>query len=283
MADNDNELAAKLAKTLDELGYFIENKDGVDAIIYFKSIGEVVSEVLANNALKDKIIISVTEDGNYVIPILGEEIGGSIIGGIVADILSSQLVLTSKTSQLGVYSIREFAWINAIKFLNPDEIPIYEKKLIKEGKLKVFSEDLGIAIIEGYETTDDVDKADIVITSDENLEIGGKLVAKPLQLAIALDYQNDVPKEALYFAIASTLKSISIKRRKVDFLIVPKEKENEAKIKEVSKFFNSIVIYVPTEKEGQICNSLCFTNSKIVLKQTKRAYGVYTCLGLEKE
>lgn len=287
MAEEDNSIAMQLRKTLDELGYFIlDTNDEAEGVIFFKSVDETIKELFDNYSLRDKIIISITEDGNYVIPILKEKLGGAIISGIIADILGSQLILTSRVSQAGLYGIEEFAWINAIKILNPEKIPIYEEKLLKQGKLNVFSEEPSIANVEGYEIVDELDKADIVITQqEETISKEEKLIAKPLQLAVALSYSASVPKEALYFAIISTLKSINIRRRKIDFLIVPKEKESDEKIKEVSKFFSSLLLYIPFEKEkDDVCHqSLRFLQSRVVLKKAKRAYGIYTCLGIEKE
>ncbi|ARM75644.1 hypothetical protein [Acidianus manzaensis] len=107
---------------------------------------------------------------------------------------------------------------------------------------------------------------------------------KPFQLAIALGYKDNVPREALYFSIISTLKSINIKRKKIDFILVSEEKETDEKIKDISKLFNSIIMYVPAKKEGEICEPpLNFLKTKILLKKTKRAYGIYTCLGLEEQ
>lgn len=289
IAEKHNVISKKLANTLDELGYFILNEKEYDAdvFVYFNSVEETVKDILSHKNLANKVVISVAEDGSYVIPLLNEKNGGSIIGEIIADILNSELILTTKTSQIGLYSIEEFSWINAVKILNPEKIPLYEQKMIKEGRLKVFSEDLGIAPIEGYEITDEINKADIVITfSEEYLssEHNGKLLAKPLQLAVALEYNDNVPRDALYFAIISTLKSINIKRRKLDFLLVSKRKENDERIKEISKLFNAMIIYVSERRGGEICKPLInFLRSNVILKKTKRGYGIYTCLGLERE
>ncbi|ARM75645.1 hypothetical protein [Acidianus manzaensis] len=126
IAEKNNSLAKKLAKNLDELGYTIVDKNP-EILIYFNSINNIIHKILKMRELRDKIILSITDDGSYVIPILNEEKGGSIIGEIIADILGSQLILTSKTSQKGFYTIEEFAWINGLRIENSDMIPFYEK------------------------------------------------------------------------------------------------------------------------------------------------------------
>ncbi|AWR96996.1 cobalamin biosynthesis protein CbiG [Acidianus sulfidivorans JP7] len=281
IAETNNQLAKRLAKSLDELGYIIVEKNP-EILIYFESISNVINNILKMKDLKEKIVISLTNDGSYVIPIFNEKKGGAVIGEIISDLLGSQLILTSKTAQEGIYSIEEFAWINALNIVNHDLINSYEKKLIEQGSLKVYSDDLEIATIEGYQPTNSVEDADIIISNDHDFS-KDKIIMKPLQLAIALGYKNNVPREALYFSIISTLKSINIKRKKIDFLLVSKEKEDDKKIKDISKLFNSIVIYAPAKKEGDICEPpLAFSKAKVVLKKTKRAYGIYTCLGVDE-
>ncbi|MFP3165443.1 MAG: hypothetical protein RXQ76_06315, partial [Acidianus sp.] len=106
-----------------------------------------------------------------------------------------------------------------------------------------------------------------------------KIIMKPLSLVIALSYSKDTPKEAIYYSIISTLKSINILRSTVNFIITSESKNGDKKIQDIAKSFNSTVIYV---KEKQPCEpSLDFVNARVILKKTKRAYGVLTCLGIK--
>ncbi|MEM0374483.1 MAG: cobalamin biosynthesis protein CbiG, partial [Sulfolobales archaeon] len=94
-----------LETSLKELGYFVNYKNS-NGIIYIGNLSKKILLKLLNN--KAKIIIFVDTNGEYVIPLTGEERGGSIIGGIIADILNAQLILTSKFSEKGLISIKEF-------------------------------------------------------------------------------------------------------------------------------------------------------------------------------
>jgi cobalt-precorrin 5A hydrolase len=280
IAESSNELAKKVRNSLDELGYFIvDNKEEVQ--VYFYPIEEIIYRV-KKFSTKTPVIIGVTDDGSYVIPLFKEKCGGSFIAGMIADLLGSQLILTSRTSQQGVYSIQEFAWINGLEIINGEKIDELEKKLLNSGKLKVYS-NIDIHTVEGYELTRKEEDADIIIktdTEEEDKEIGDKkIIMKPLSLVIALSYSKDTPKEAIYYSIISTLKSINILRSTVNFIITSESKNGDKKIQDIAKSFNSTVIYV---KEKQPCEpSLDFVNARVILKKTKRAYGVLTCLGVK--
>ena len=280
IAESSNELAMKVRNSLDELGYFIvDNKEEVQ--VYFYPIEEIIYRV-KKFSTKTPVIIGVTDDGSYVIPLFKEKCGGSFIAGMIADLLGSQLILTSRTSQQGVYSIQEFAWINGLEIINREKIDELEKKLLNSGKLKVYS-NIDIHTVEGYELTRKEEDADIIIktdTEEEDKEIDDKkIIMKPLSLVIALSYSKDTPKEAIYYSIISTLKSINILRSNVNFIITSESKNGDKKIQDIAKSFNSTVIYV---KEKQPCEpSLDFVNARVILKKTKRAYGVLTCLGVK--
>lgn len=281
IAESSNELAKRVRDSLDELGYFIvDSKEEVQ--VYFYPIEEIIYRV-KKFSTKTPVIIGVTDDGSYVIPLFKEKCGGSFIAGIIADLLGSQLVLTSRTSQQGVYSIQEFAWVNGLEIINREKIDELEKKLLNSGKLKVYSNNIDIHIVEGYELTRKEEDADIIIktdTEEEDKEIDDKrIIMKPLSLVIALSYSKDTPKEAIYYSIISTLKSINILRSTVNFIITSESKNGDKKIQDIAKSFNSTVIYV---KEKQPCEpSLDFVNARVILKKTKRAYGVLTCLGVK--
>ncbi|MCY0883154.1 MAG: cobalamin biosynthesis protein CbiG [Acidianus infernus] len=281
IAESSNKLAKRVRNSLDELGYFIvDSKEEVQ--VYFYPIEEIIYRV-KKFSTKTPVIIGVTDDGSYVIPLFKEKCGGSFIAGIIADLLGSQLVLTSRTSQQGIYSIQEFAWVNGLEIINREKIDELEKKLLNSGKLKVYPNNIDIHTVEGYELARKEEDADIIIktdTEEEDKEIDDKrIIMKPLSLVIALSYSKDTPKEAIYYSIISTLKSINILRSTVNFIITSESKNGDKKIQDIAKSFNSTVIYV---KEKQPCEpSLDFVNARVILKKTKRAYGVLTCLGVK--
>ncbi len=299
IANRENKLAEELSSSLEELGYFIVNEKP-DALVFFYPIGITVRKIkdMLKGKLRDPVVISVTDDGSYVIPVIKEHWGGSFLGNLIADLLGSQLVLTSRTAQLGLYSVEEFAWINALRILNPRKILEVEKKLVKERTLNVYSQ-IKLQKLEGYEFVEDCKEADITV----GYECGSpdKLNMQPYSVIVGLGYSSNVPKEALYYSIKATLKSIFISETRLDFIVVPDVKKDDPKVKEVAKAFSSSVIYVPLEElkgkpqstpsevarkflgvEGVCEPSIGAIGGDLVLKRTKRAYGVVTCLGVKQ-
>ncbi|EZQ02105.1 MULTISPECIES: cobalt-precorrin 5A hydrolase [Acidianus] len=281
ISDRPIPLVEDTAKGLEDLGFFITEKDP-EVLVYFNSISSVIRDISKKitSREKDPVVIAVTGDGSYVIPLINERRGGSFIGGIIADMLESQLILTSVTAQMGIYSVEEFAWINGL-VIRDGNIEELDRKQIELGKLKVFTK-LELRYPPGFERSS-CDEADIVV--GEECRKDGKILMTPLNFVIGIGYNRSTPSEALYYSIVSTLRSIGIFTRNLNFIVTSKHKKGDEKIERVARSFNSTVIYADWEKSdiGEIeCDpSLDFLKVKLLLKKTKRAYGVVTCLGVE--
>ncbi|BCS91787.1 MAG: cobalt-precorrin 5A hydrolase [Metallosphaera javensis (ex Sakai et al. 2022)] len=297
VSDPGNDLARTLSKRLEELGYYIVHENP-EIYVFFYPLGITVRKIqgLIRDKATDPVVISVTDDGSYVIPVIKEHRGGSILGGIIADLMGSQLILTSRTSQMGIYSVEEFAWINGLE-IDSKVADLLNFKLVKNGKLKFYLEDkLDLKPVEGFEPTDRLENADFVI-GEECAELP---TLRPIRLAMGLGYTTNAPVEVLYFSAVSTMKSIHIHERRLDFIAVPELKRGDEKIKKIGNMLGASIIYVPLDQirgrnqstpsrvarerfgvEGVCEPSLEALGTKIVLKRTKRAYGVVTCLGVK--
>jgi len=255
-----------LENSLNELGYFINHKNS-KGIIYIGTLNRKSLLKLLSKYDKVRIIILVSTDGEYVAPIVGEEDGGGILGSIVADILNAQLILTSRFSELNLINIKEFCWINSLKPLNNKLVKILNNKILNNKKIKIYNNDMtrDYYYPDGYEITKDPKDADIIITETKKINLGkkevDKLVLEPLQVVVGVVYRDKVPEKVMKNVIELTAKSIGITPKRVDKVIYKEFTENE----EVS----------------MTCEDLLKTrNAKIILKTTKRAFNVYTCLGL---
>ncbi|ABP96231.1 MULTISPECIES: cobalamin biosynthesis protein [Metallosphaera] len=297
VSDPSNELAKTLAKRLEELGYYVVNENP-EIYVFFYPLGITVRKILGliRDKATDPVVISVTDDGSYVIPVIKEHRGGSILGGIIADLMGSQLVLTSRTSQMGIYSVEEFAWMNGLE-IDPKVADSLNFKLVKNGKLRFFVEDrLDLKVVEGFEPADRLENADLVIGE----ECSDLPTLRPKRLVIGLGYSTGVPLEVLYFSIVSTMKSLHVYERRLDFIAVPEIKQGDERIKKIGNMLGASIIYVPLDQirgrsqstpsrvardrfgiDGVCEPSLEALGTRIVLKRTKRAYGVVTCLGVK--
>ncbi|QKQ99685.1 cobalamin biosynthesis protein CbiG [Metallosphaera tengchongensis] len=299
IADPQNEVARSLSKSLEELGYFIVQEDP-EVLVYFYPLGITVRKIIPFLKEKetDPVVISITDDASYVIPVIKEHRGGSFIGGLISDLLGSQLILTSRTSQMGLYSVEEFAWINGLEVKSQDADRL-NVKLVKTGKIKIYQIDkIPIRWMEGFESSDSLEDADALI--GENPDSHDKPVLLPRQVVVGLGYTSNTPPEVLIFSILNTMKSINIYERRLNFIAVPEIKQNDLNLQKVGRKVGASIIYVPMKElkgKGQsttsrvamdhfgvngVCEpSLEVLGTKVVLKRTKRAYGVVSCLGVK--
>ncbi|WP_156303706.1 hypothetical protein [Sulfuracidifex tepidarius] len=84
---------------MDDLGYLITYPTKANVIIVIGSTETAIKYFNKLNRRKNRILISISEDGSYVIPLIGETRGGSLLGSMISDLLGAELVLTSFFSQ----------------------------------------------------------------------------------------------------------------------------------------------------------------------------------------
>jgi cobalt-precorrin 5A hydrolase len=249
-----SKIRKELLTSLEELGYFIVDRD-YEVIIVIGSISKALK--VYEKLGKRKLIITVTKGGDYVIPITKENKGGAILGNIIADILNSQLVLSSQISNLGLFSIEEFCWINALKL--PKNTIKINKKLVKNKKLKLFIDDSrNYFLPEGYTITKEIHDADLIISE----KIMGMNILVPLQVYVGVVYEQQVNSEVLRNCIELTLRSLNITERRFDKILTKKINNGSRYVEECEKLLLS-------------------QNARILLRPTKRALGIYTCLGIK--
>ena len=292
LADVDNKLAHVLKTSMEELGY-INVTDNPEIYIMFLPLEEAIKEVASSwiSGGHRSVMIDVTNDGNYVIPILNETRGGSIIGGLVADLMGAQLILTSRTAQLGLASIYEFAWINGLEVISYDDIDELDKRLISKGKLSVFLDvEMPLRLLDGYHQVSSPKEADIVIGDPETDGVN----MRPLDITVGLVHDSGVPEEVIYFSVTNTLKSLNLNERRINFVVVPGLDKNRDTRGSLGRKLGASTIFVEDPEvlgsankvEGYskttICESLLqYMGTRVVLRGARRAYGVVTCLGVK--
>lgn len=278
-------LVKQIKGLFDEIGFYI-TEDNPDVIISVNSINYTIMKYYSK--FRDKIIINVTADGSSVIPITKENLGGSFIAGFLADVIGSNLILTTTTSLKGLYSVEEFSWLNGLTILNYD--PKFAKainnKLVKNGNINVYANDNDNKYImyEGYNIVKEESNADIIITDTDNFRnfSHDKLILSPAGIYIGLRYMPSTPLEVLIYTIKMTLKSIYILNNRVDYIVVPNTLQYDRKVQELVRYYSSTVIYVDDSDYEQSCNTLLNKlGVRILLKESKRAFGTFTCLGMK--
>ncbi|BCU69315.1 hypothetical protein [Stygiolobus caldivivus] len=256
--------AEKIREGLESLGYYITER-GENLRVVVGPISKAVKYV------NSKPVISVSEDGEYIIPLTGIESGVSFVASVISDIIGGSLILTSKTSEKGLYSVQEFSWINGLYWLRRDGIKEVNRKLVERGSLLVYSSGFDNFILpEGYERADFPCDADIVI--GENSCKG--LTLMPYKVIVGLKFIQPIPVEVILYSIKLTLKSLYLNERRVDVIVTG---VRNSTIGSLGKIMGSEVSVI----EGDTCESLLLNyGGKTVLRGVKRAYGLETCLGV---
>jgi len=257
------EVADKISSLLSSLGYITSNEKSNLYIV----VGEIEKALKFANR-KPVGLIFVSEDGEYVIPLKGESKGVSFISSIIADLLNANLISTSKFSQQGLHSVEEFAWINALFTRDKDKIKELNRKLLERKRLYIYADGMPLVTPEEYVKIEVPCEADIVIGEGKC----GEVVLKPIKMIVGLHYIEKIPTEVLLYSIKMTMKSLFINENRVDVILTP---VNDNSIKQISKILNSEhkVIYADT------CEDMLYSyGGRILLKSTRRAYGVFSCL-----
>jgi len=286
-----NNITKNIHEVVTELGYRIVSPIIADVIIAIGSAEFAIKYVKGLKRRRKPVLILISEDGSYVIPLLKEEKGGSMLGGLISDLLGAELVLTSYSSQNALYTIDEFIWTNALKAINPRKKKIINDKLGQGENISIFNENkcLELKLDESYKAVKNPDDADIIITkrNEKNKFDGGKLLLEPREVLFPIWFTASTPAETIVYSIFTTMKSIFLFEKRVDKIFVPSFAKQEV-IAQLASVLRSNVCkldvesYVANEKDYMtICEEILRRKGgKVLLNPTKRAMGVITCLGI---
>ena len=266
----NSSIAERIRDFLSQLGYYIVDD--------YEEVKVVVGPLSRGLKYVDKKpVIVVSPSGNYVIPIYKEN-KVSFLASIIADLLDSSLVLTSKYAEMGLYSVQEFSWINGLYWKVPEKVKEVNKKLLEKGRVSVYVNDdrkrkYYIPKEGGYNVSEYPCNADIVIGDEGNCNA---LYLYPYRVIIGLKYISPIPLEVILYSIKLTLKSIYLNENRLDVIV---SSVSDRRLSELAKLFNADVVRL----DGDTCESLLLQyGGKIILKGVKRAYGLETCLGVMK-
>ncbi|BAK54756.1 hypothetical protein [Sulfurisphaera tokodaii] len=258
----EGEIAKNISSLLSSLGYELSSGKPNLYII----VGEMERALKFVN--RKAGVIFVSEDGEYVIPLKRESKGVSFIASIISDLLNANLISTSKFSQLGLYSVEEFSWVNALYTRNKEEVKKANKKLLDKKKLYVYSDGVSLMLPEGYIRVQTPCEADIIIGEGK---CNGVLL-KPIKMIVGLYYIEKIPFEVLLYSVKLTMKSLYVNENRVDVILTP---VNDRNVKELSRLLNAEYMVINADS----CEEMLYSyGGRILLKEVNRAYGVISCL-----
>jgi cobalt-precorrin 5A hydrolase len=263
----NSSVAEKIRDFLSQLGYYVVDDDEEVRVV----VGSLSRGL---KYINNKPVIVVSPSGNYVIP-LHKEGKVSFLASIIADLMDSTLVLTSKFAEMGLYSVQEFSWINGLYWKKYEKVKEVNKKLLEKGRVSVYVDDhvkrYYVPKEGGYVISEYPCDADIIIGGDGSCSA---LYLYPYKVVVGLKYISPMPLEVILYSIKLTLKSIYLNENRLDVIV---SSIGDRRLLELAKLFNAEVVKV----SGDTCESLLLQyGGKIILKGVKRAFGLETCLGV---
>ena len=251
----NNDLAFELEEYLSSLGYYRASSfEKADLIVNVGYLGAVMKLLLKKVYKRIPVIINVTANGEYIIPLTREKSGGSFLSQIIAEKTGGEVVLTSRSSLMGVYSPEEFAWLNGLYFVNGSGMKRVYKTLEEKGELSVYYEGVKLKFPKGYSVAEDIEEADLVV----NVFDRRKPSLYAYTFAIGIMISEDVPERVIQASTELTAKSLGLYHERL------------------TKRF------VFRGNDPVLCEDMLrIRGFKVLLKGTKRAKGVHTCLGIQ--
>ncbi len=162
--------------------------------------------------------------------------------------------MTSKSSLLGLHSPEEFAWLNGLYIINRKILRKIYKKLEKNGEIKVYYDGINIKLPKGYVKTEKKDDADLLVNAYDPL----KLSMYPYLIAVGiLLEEDDVPEKVIDMSVELTARSLGLYPERITKRYIVRGRN-------------------PVDCEEY----LRLRGYKVILKGTRRAKGVVSCLGI---
>lgn len=109
-------------------------------VIFIGAMGIAVRKIapFVNDKLTDSPVVVIDENGEYVIPVLSNHLGGANdIAVRCANALGGQVVVTTATDVSGTFAIDIFAKNNGLKIVNREGIKRVSSKILEQGNIKM--------------------------------------------------------------------------------------------------------------------------------------------------
>ena len=248
------ELAFQLDEYLSSLGYYrAADIETADLIVNIGYLGSLMKTLLRSIYRKVPVIINITRDGEYIIPLTREKTGGAFFASIIADKVGGEVVLTSRSSLMGLYSPEEFAWLNGLYIVNRGNLKVIYRKLEKNAEVKVFYDGVKLKLPKGYVRTEEKREADLLVNVFDPL----KLTMYPYLIAVGIMLEEEVSERVVDMSVELTAKSLGVYPERITKRYIVKGRNPVA------------------------CEDFLRARGyKVILKGTRRAKGVVTCLGI---
>lgn len=235
-----------------------ENWDQFDGFICIMATGIIVRSIapLLKSKKTDPAIVVLDEKGRHAISLLSGHIGGgNKLAEQVAQLTDGKPVITTASDTLELPALD--LWCNSQHLVANDDnlLTKASSKLVNSGELILYSDVEISDLPKGFVITDDVDKADIII-SISNLDIQEKLVLHPKIVVAGMGCKRDTPVNDFEDALNELCTELKISIHSIGKICSIDKKSDEKGLLEFAgkmhlpiAFFSSEQINIFTELE----------------------------------
>jgi cobalt-precorrin 5A hydrolase/precorrin-3B C17-methyltransferase len=223
-------------------------------IIAVCSAGIVIRSLakLLKNKIEESPVIVVSNDGRYVIPILGAHSGGNKISHNISHRINAEAVITNMSDlRLGIalddppdgYILGNHKYIKSIasRILNGEEVKsLPNLPWFNNSHLKI----------------NEKAKLSIDITIKDKISDKDKIIYHPQRLALGVGTIKGASFDSLLKLVETTLKKNNLSKHSIALLATIDLKENEDAINQLAEFYNLPIIYYTKDDLNKVLSKI---------------------------
>lgn len=227
--------------------------DCFDGFIFVMALEGAVRTVCKYIKAKhlDPPVVSIDDNGRYIIPIIGGHWGANEMAIELSKILENNAIITTASELLNKPNVEQIAKRLIAKILNPEMIVKINSAFLRDEKVCFLSKDfiINIPLIKyGYD-----EECKYIITTDEEFKNNDKYVIylKPLNLTLGIGSKRKIDIENLFENIERILRKYEIDKKRIKIIASIREE-----FKELAKKFNAefrLISYKQIEEFSNPC------------------------------
>lgn len=249
------DLATPLSATILETNAGIkttlkDNWDNFDGFICIMATGIVVRSIahLLQSKKTDPAIVVLDEKGRHAISLLSGHIGGgNELAEKIAQLTGGEPVITTASDTLQLPALD--LWCKSQNLVVSDDslLTKVSSKLVNSGELTLYSDFEISDLPKEFIATDDIDKADIII-SIHNLDIQDKLILHPKIVVAGMGCKRDTPVDDFESALNELCTELKISIHSIGKICSIDKKSDEVGLLEFAKKMHLPIVFFSSEQ-----------------------------------
>ncbi|MFQ3361060.1 MAG: precorrin-3B C(17)-methyltransferase [Alphaproteobacteria bacterium] len=228
-----------------------KNKYTIIAVCSAGVVIRSLAESLKNKTEESPVIV-VSNDGRYIIPILGAHSGGNKISHNISYRINAEAVITNMSDlRLGIalddppdgYVLGDYKYIKSIasRILNGEDIQSLPNiSWFNNSQLKVNKQA----------------KLSIDITIEDKISDKDKIIYHPQKLVLGVGTIKGASFDSLLKLVETTLKNNNLSKYSIALLATIDLKENEDAINQLAKFYNLPIVYYTKDDLNKVLSKI---------------------------